>query len=148
MARLRDLPYLDQVLNETLRLYPPIHLGSRITAQDVEFKGFQIPRGRRVLYSIFLTHRDPRFWQEPSAFKPERFCKGSNKERPPYVFLPFGGGPRNCIGMAFAQVEARLILTRILQRYRLHSSGQRVHPHMGATLEPRPGVLLRLEPRA
>jgi cytochrome P450 len=146
-TRLADLRYLDQVVNETLRLYPPIHLGSRVAAADLEFQGYPIPAGQRVLYSIYLTHRDPRCWRDPAAFDPTRFAPEAARRRDPYTFLPFGGGARNCIGAAFAQVEAKVILARILQRCDLTFVGGSVRPHMGATLEPGPGVQVRVRKR-
>lgn len=144
-AHLTALRYLDQVMNETLRLYPPIHLGSRIAACDLEFQGYRIPAGRRVLYSIYLTHRDARYWRHPTDFIPERFSP--EQSRHPYTFIPFGGGPRNCIGMAFAQVEVKIVLARILQRFELEFTGHPVRLHMGATLEPRPGVRVKVRRR-
>ncbi len=145
VAHIGELRYLDQVMNETLRLYPPVHLGSRIAASSLEFQGYQIPVGQRVLYSIYLTHRDARYWQQPAAFIPERFAP--EQSRQPYTFLPFGGGPRNCIGMAFAQVEVKTVLARILQIYDLEFTGHPIHLHMGATLEPHPGVQVRARRR-
>lgn len=142
---LRDLSYLGAVIDESLRLYPPIHLGSRFAARDLEFNGYHIPAGMRVLYSIYLTHRHPAYWYEPDTFKPERFLDTHRQE--PYTFIPFGGGPRNCIGGAFAQVEAKVVLARILQRYDLRLLQNNVRVHMGATLEPRPGVKMRITER-
>jgi cytochrome P450 len=139
------LRYLDQVMDESLRLYPPIHLGSRVAAADLEFGGYAIPAGSRVLYSIYLTHRHPDHWPQPEHFDPDRFAPGI-KHRP-YTFVPFGGGPRNCIGAAFAQVELKVVLARLLQRFDLTLLSHNVHPHMGATLEPRPGVLMRVDRR-
>ncbi len=95
------------------------------------------------MYSIYLTHHDRRYWPDPECFNPERFADGS-RSRPPYTFVPFGGGPRNCLGAAFAQVEAKIVLARILQTFDLALVPGAVHPHMGATLEPRPGVLMRV----
>jgi cytochrome P450 len=145
-ARIGQLRYLEQVINETLRLYPPIHLGSRIAASDLEFQGYRIPAGQRVLYSIYLVQRDPRYWHNPTEFIPERFAP--EQTRQPYTFLPFGGGARNCIGMAFAQVEAKVVLARILQKYILKITDQRVGLRMGATLEPRPGVRVEVQRRS
>jgi cytochrome P450 len=135
------LTYLEQVMNETLRLYPPIHLGSRLAARDLEFNGYTIRKDTRVLYSIYLTQRNLAYWPEPNRFDPERFAPDVKHE--PYNFLPFGGGPRNCIGMAFAQVEMRVVLARLLQRFQLERRFGEIHLHMGATLEPRPGVLMQ-----
>lgn len=135
-----QLPYLDQVLKEVLRLYPPIHLGSRIAATDIEFQEYLFPAGTRILYSIYLSHRHQAYWSDPHRFDPERFSPEKMRQRPPYVYLPFGGGPRNCIGMAFAQVEAKVVVARILQKYALRFDGGHVRPRMGATLEPYPRV--------
>jgi cytochrome P450 len=144
MENIRQLEFLDQVIAETLRLYPPIHIGNRIAAVDLEFQGFQIPAGARVVYSIYLTHRQERYWQEPHRFNPERFSPDNAQQRPHYAYLPFGGGRRNCIGQAFAQVEVKVVLARLLQRFYLQRINHAVHPHMGATLEPRPGVRMRV----
>jgi cytochrome P450 len=141
------LTYLDQVINETMRLYPPIHIGNRMAATDLSFKGYQIPAGTRVVYSIYLTHRHRAYWPSPDQFDPGRFSAEANKKRAPYTYLPFGGGPRNCIGAAFAQVEAKVVLSRIIQRYDFRLDDTRVHPHMGATLEPRPGVPMHVRYR-
>lgn len=137
-----QLQYLDQVAKETLRLYPPIHLGSRIAAQEIEFQGYRIPAGTRVLYSIFLSQRHPDYWPDAHRFDPGRFAPEVARQRPPYVYLPFGGGARNCIGAAFAQVEAKIVLARLLQNYELVLADEHVRMRMGATLEPHPGVRL------
>lgn len=144
---MRHLPYLERVMKETLRLYPPIHLGSRIAAVDMTFQGFQIPAGTRVLYSIYLTHRDQHYWPDPGVFDPERFTLARANERVAYTYLPFGGGPRNCIGASFAQVEAKVVLARILQRFTFSFAGGNVRPHMRATLEPSPGVQITVRRR-
>ncbi len=136
---LPQLEYIEQIINETLRLFPPIHLGSRVALEDLTFDGYTIPKGSRVLYSIYLTQRHPKYWPDPNAFNPDRFARGTKHE--PYTFLPFGGGARNCIGRAFAEVETKVVLARLLQRFRFEKRGGAVHQHMGATLEPRPGVL-------
>lgn len=142
LETLADLHYLDRVLHEALRLYPPIHLGSRRAAVDLEFQGYVIPAGTRVMYSIYLTHRQPAYWENPKQFDPERFTPENGRTRQPYVYLPFGGGPRNCIGALFGQVESKVVLARVLQLFDLTLARDNVHAHMGATLEPRPGVLM------
>lgn len=134
------LTYLGQIIDETLRLYPPVHLGGRTAAVDLVFDGFAIPAGTRVLYSIYLTQRHRDWWHDPHTFDPERFAPGSKRD--PYIYLPFGGGARTCIGLAFAQVEMRVILARLLQQFTLSPTGRSIHVHMGATLEPRPGVIM------
>ncbi|NWG16976.1 MAG: cytochrome P450 [Chloroflexi bacterium] len=144
LEQITGLHYLDQVIHEALRMYPPIHLGARIAAQDLDFQGYIIPAGTRVMYSIYLTHRMKAHWNEPARFNPERFTPENNRQRAPYTYLPFGGGPRNCIGALFGQVESKIVLARILQQYSLMLAQQPVHAHMGATLEPRPGVMMNV----
>lgn len=139
MEHLLQMPLLTQIIDESLRLYPPIHLGSRCAAQNLDFNGYTIPAGTRVLYSIYVTQRMAAHWPQPDTFDPHRFAPGAPKPAP-YTYLPFGGGPRNCIGAAYAQVEAKVILARMLQQRSLTLLPRRVHAHMGATLEPRPGV--------
>jgi cytochrome P450 len=101
-----------------------------------------------VLYSIYLSHRHRGYWEAPESFMPERFGGEEGRQRMPYLYLPFGGGARNCIGMAFAQVEARIVLAKILSRFVLHPAAGHVSMHMGATLEPHPAVWTRLALRA
>ncbi|MCB9445425.1 MAG: cytochrome P450 [Ardenticatenaceae bacterium] len=145
-AHMSQLPYLDSLIKETLRLYPPIHVGNRIAAQDIEVAGYELKAGTRVMASIYLSHRDGRYWDAPEEFRPERFDRGG--DRPPaFTYIPFGGGPRACIGAAFAQVEAKVVLSRILQQFELIDMGRPVKPYMGATLEPHPGVFLRVQRR-
>jgi len=141
--QVEDLVYFKQVIDETLRLYPPIHVGNRVSAEALSVCGYDIPKGERVMVSIYATHHDETHWPEPERFDPERF--GQGKQPAPYSYLPFGGGARNCLGANFAQVEANVVLARIFQRYELILTRPRVHIHMGATLEPRPGVFMRVE---
>jgi cytochrome P450 len=147
-------PLLDQVIKETLRLYPPIHIGNRIAAQDVAFgEGKTIPAGSRMFYSIYLTQRDPTIWENPDQFQPERFSqartsqKSTRQATPPMSFIPFGGGPRACIGAAFGQAEARIVVSQLLRTFDFQLLTENIHPHMGATLEPRPGVLMKITRR-
>lgn len=150
IEQLNQLTYLDMVIKEALRLYPPIHVGNRRALDDMELAGYDVPQDTRVMYSIYLSHRDERYWNEPEQFCPHRFDKSQAQqgERPPMTYVPFGGGPRNCIGAAFAQVESKVVLARILQRFDLELlNGDKIKPHMGATLEPRPGVLMRVSNR-
>ncbi len=131
-------PLLDQVIKESLRLYPPIHIGNRRVAEEMRFRDGNIPSGERMFYSIFLTHRDPTIWEDAEAFCPERFTHGH--KTPPFAYIPFGGGPRACIGAAFGQAEARIVIARLLQTHAFEFTNHKIHTHMGATLEPRPGV--------
>ncbi len=137
-----QMEFIGHVVREALRLYPPIHLGSRVSACELEFQGYRIPAGIRVVYSIYLTQRHPDYWVNANLFDPDRFDAGDQPA--PYTWLAFGGGPRNCIGAAFGQMEARLVIASILGRFQLKLVGGNIHPHMGATLEPHPGVRMQL----
>jgi cytochrome P450 len=142
---LEKSPLLDQVIKESLRLYPPIHIGNRRVAEDMKFNEGNIAAGARMFYSIYLTHRDPTIWENAEEFCPERFARG--RRTPPFSYIPFGGGPRSCIGAAFGQAEARIVLRRLLQTHSFAFTNHRIHAHMGATLEPRPGVRMRVTRR-
>ncbi len=136
---------LDNVIKESLRLYPPIHIGNRRVAEEIEFAEGKIPAGERMFYSIYLTHRDPEIWENAEQFCPERFSHG--RKTPPMSYIPFGGGPRACIGAAFGQAEARIVIAHLLKNFSFEFTGHPIHAHMGATLEPRPGVMMKVKRR-
>jgi cytochrome P450 len=144
---LEKSPLLDQVIKESLRLYPPIHIGNRMVAEEMEFDGDKIPAGNRMFYSIYLTQRDPTIWDNADQFCPERFSHG--RTTPPMSYIPFGGGPRACIGAAFGQAEARVVIARLLRTFTFEPlNAHAIRPYMGATLEPRPGVMMRVTKRS
>jgi cytochrome P450 len=148
IEQVNSLVYLDQVIKEALRLYPPIHVGNRRAVEDMNLQGYHVPQGTRIMYSIYLSHRAEEHWHEPERFNPSRFDRQSEVNRPPLTYVPFGGGPRNCIGAAFAQVESKVVLARLFQLFELELINQHeIKPYMGATLEPRPGVKMRLRGR-
>ncbi|MFN8433282.1 MAG: cytochrome P450 [Anaerolineales bacterium] len=136
---------LDNVIKESLRLYPPIHIGNRRVAEDIEFAEGKVPAGERMFYSIYLTQRDPEVWENAEQFCPERFAHG--RKTPPMSYIPFGGGPRSCIGAAFGQAEARIVIAYLLKNFSFEFTGHPIHAHMGATLEPRPGVMMKVKRR-
>lgn len=142
---LEKSPLLDQVIKESLRLYPPIHIGNRRVAQEMGFSHGTIPAGERMFYSIYLTHRDPTIWESAENFCPERFARG--RKTPPFAYVPFGAGPRACIGAAFGQAEARLVIARLLHTHTFEFTNHKIRAHMGATLEPRPGVMMMVTRR-
>jgi cytochrome P450 len=114
----------------------------------MDVSGYHVPKDTRVMYSIYLCQRDEDSWEDPHSFCPSRFERGAESERPPFSYLPFGGGPRNCIGAAFAQVESKVVLARLLQSFDLKLlNGEQIKPYMGATLEPRPGVMMLVKQR-
>jgi cytochrome P450 len=143
-AALDTLPYTGAVFSEALRLYPPAWLITRTAREEDETSGFRIPKGGLVILSPYAVHRQAEFWPEPLQFQPERFTSPNEPNR--YAYIPFGAGPRICIGNFFAQVEAKLILAGIAQRYRLELAGSPPAVDALVTLRPRGGLPMRLLP--
>uniref|UniRef100_A0A8C6DMP7 unspecific monooxygenase n=1 Tax=Moschus moschiferus TaxID=68415 RepID=A0A8C6DMP7_MOSMO len=114
---LAQMEYLDMVVNETLRMFPIAVRLERVCKKDVEIHGVSIPKGTAVTVPISVLHRDPNLWPEPEEFRPERFSKKNKDSINPYVYLPFGTGPRNCIGMRFAIMNMKLAVVRVLQNF-------------------------------
>lgn len=142
---LERVTLLDNVIKESLRLYPPIHIGNRRIASEMNFDGNKIPKNERLFYSIYLTHRDESVWENAESFCPERFSNGKKPAGLSYV--PFGGGPRVCIGATFGQMETRIVIASLLKQFKFEFTNHKIHPHMGATLEPRPGVRMKVTRR-
>lgn len=147
ITSLSKLHLMEQVIKESLRLYPPIHAGNRLASKDLQVNGCPIPKGSRILFSFYLTQRDEAYWPDVQRFYPERFDHSRSKKQPALSYLPFGAGPRNCIGAIFARIEAKAVLTWIIQSYDLEPVPGRVAKHMGATLEPRPGISMKVTRR-
>lgn len=116
VASLSKFTYLDHVIDESLRLYPPNHMIPREPTEDVEIDGYRIPAGSSVYCSQWVVHRDERWWDTPTQFRPDRWDDDTTS-RPEYAYFPFGGGPRHCIGMRFARLEIRLALVGILSEF-------------------------------
>jgi cytochrome P450 len=143
-----SLPYTRMVIDEALRLYPPAWGFSREALGDDEVGGFCVPPGWLVFVIPYVLHRLPAFWENPEAFDPERFSPERAAERPKFTYLPFGAGPRQCIGNQFALIEAQLVVATIAQRYRLHlAPGHTVDPWPLITLRPRFGMPMTIERR-
>ncbi|WP_435359005.1 cytochrome P450 [Haloarchaeobius sp. DFWS5] len=119
VADLAAMPYLERVVKESMRLYPPVHAIVREPTEDVEFDGYRIPAGSPISMPQWTVHRDPEYYDDPMAFRPDRWTDAFEKALPRYAYFPFGGGPRRCIGDRFAMMEARLLLAQILQEYHL-----------------------------
>jgi cytochrome P450 len=114
---LGQLEYTEMVIKESMRMYPPAWQTSREALEDVTIGGYTVAKGTMVILSPYTTHHDARWWDEPEAFRPERFAKGQEDRVPRYAYWPFGGGPRVCIGVTFSMMEARLVLATMLQQY-------------------------------
>jgi len=143
-----SLVYGEMVFAEALRLYPPAWLFARHADAEDRVMDYRIPAGAMLFLSPYVTQHHPEYWDDPERFDPERFSEQRKLEQTRFAYFPFGGGPRQCIGNHFSQVEALLIMTRMLQRYRIRlDTTVAVKPTAIATLQPRPGVFVRLERR-
>ena len=151
MPELGDLPrlsYTRMVLEEAMRLYPPVPLFIREAVHDDAIAGYRVPAGSLVLVCQYIAHRHPAFWDNPGICDPERFSPERAAGRPRFAYFPFGGGQRTCIGNNMAMLEAQLILAAVAQRYQLVPvPGQIVEPIAEGTLRPRHGIRMMLRPR-
>lgn len=150
-ADVAHLTYARAVIAESMRLFPPAYILGRRALEPYRIPGtdYELPRGTVVLVSQYLLHRDPRFWDRPEAFEPERWLDPDTRpERQRYAYFPFGAGPRICIGEHFAWMEATIVLTTIAQHWRLRLlPGHRVEPNPSITLPVRHGMPMTLESR-
>jgi cytochrome P450 len=145
---LASLRYTGHVITESMRLYPPAWGMARVAIEDVEIGGYPIPKGCGVSLAQWVVHRDPRWFDAPEQFRPERWEGDLLKRLPRFAYFPFGGGPRQCIGNNFAVMEATLLLATIAQKFRVRLvPGHQVVPMPSITLRPRFGIRARIEGR-
>jgi cytochrome P450 len=142
VEHLARLPYLDAVVHEALRLWPPGFISARKAVDAFEFAGHEVPGGSIVVYSPYVTQRDPTWWPDPDRFLPERWL---DHEPEPYTYVPFGGGYRRCIGFAFATQELKVVLAQLLRRVTCTRVPGPVRPVGSAALHPKDGVPVRVE---
>jgi cytochrome P450 len=148
VSDLPNLPYTEMVIRESIRLYPPAPGFAREPIEDVSIGGYDIPKGSLVLVNTYALQRDPRFFEDPERYDPDRFARGWEERVERYTYLPFGGGPRVCIGNGFALTEARLILATVAQHYKLSLEPyEPIKPVQLVTLRPSGPVRMRLERR-
>jgi cytochrome P450 len=140
-----EMPLLDMAVSETLRLYPPAWIGPRRAIEDFEFAGHRVPAGLPVNYSSWASHRLAEVFPDPHAFNPERFAPEARAKLPKGAYIPFGAGPRICIGMRFGELEVRAIAAAILGRFRLALEPDwRMRVRQMPTLSPRGGLPMRV----
>lgn len=145
---LAALPYTRAVLDEALRLYPPAWVITRRCLDGDILSGVEIPAGALVITSPWVVHRDPTAWPDPSRFDPTRFLPQHREQQVRSAYLPFGAGPRLCVGREFALAEATLVLATLASRFRLAPvPGHRVRPHAQVTVRPHGGLPMRLHRR-
>jgi cytochrome P450 len=144
----REMPYLEMVLDEVLRLYPPAWIGPRRAVREFEFGGYKVPQGAYVNYSSWASHRIPEVFPDPEAFIPERFTRERKAALPRGAYIPFGGGQRVCIGKRFGQTEVKLVATMLLARLRLDAlPGRTMRIRQMPTLSPVGGLRMRVHER-
>jgi cytochrome P450 len=145
---LNGLPYLSLVVDETLRLYPPVWFGPRMSVKPFEFAGHRVPAGVHIIHSSWVSHRLPEVFPNPEAFIPERFEPEARRRLAPGAYIPFGGGQRICIGKRFGQTEVKLVSTMLLQRLAVELlPGRTMHVRQMPTLSPEGGLLVRVGER-
>jgi cytochrome P450 len=143
------LPFAENVIKESMRLYPPAWTLGREATEDCEIGGYPIEKGAQVLMAQWVVQRDPRFWPEPERFRPARWDEEQTKQLPRCAYFPFGDGPRICIGNSFAMIEAVLLLATIGRRFRLERvPGQTLRIVPSVTIRPRDGINLIVRDRS
>jgi cytochrome P450 len=148
MEDVRDLVYTRMVIDEALRLYPPAYAMARWANEADVVGGYDVGPNSAITLVSYLTHRHPDFWPEPEKFDPQRFSAENVAGRPRFAYVPFGGGPRQCIGNSFALTEATLLLATIAQRYRPEPvPGHKPELEPLITLRPKSGMPLYMLPR-
>uniref|UniRef100_A0A8C3LHJ5 Uncharacterized protein n=1 Tax=Chrysolophus pictus TaxID=9089 RepID=A0A8C3LHJ5_CHRPC len=146
-----QMEYLDMVVNESLRLYPAGGRIDRVCKKTVEFNGVTIPEGMVVMIPIYVLHHDPAYWPKPEEFRPERFSKENRENIDPYTYLPFGAGPRNCIGMRFALLVVKVAVVALLQNFSFRPCKDTPIPLVLDTkgfMQPKKPIVLKMVPRA
>jgi len=147
-ADLERLPYLHAVVQESLRVYPPAYIMARTSIAPVSIGGYDFPAGSTMLASQWVAHRDPRYFEEPEKFRPERWLDGLEERLPAGAYFPFGDGPRRCIGQGFALLESSLVIAEIAQKFRFRLvPGTVVTPEPLVTLRPRDGIPMTIHAR-
>jgi cytochrome P450 len=145
LTDLDALTYTEQVIRESLRLYPPAYIIFREAREDVELGGYRIPEGTKLTLPQFHVHTDDRWYDRPERFDPDRWTDGFEDSMPDYAYFPFGGGPRHCIGMRFAMLELETVLPTVAQQVELELlSDPNPEFNMGATLQPDDDVRVRI----
>lgn len=144
------LPYLDMVIKETLRMYPPAFRFTRVAAQDCEVLGQRIPAGAVLETAVGALHYNPEHWPNPENFNPERFTAEAQQRQQPYTYLPFGAGPRSCLGVRLGLLELKLTLLHVLRKFRFEACPETQVPlqlESKSALGPKNGVYIRIVSR-
>ncbi|XP_050173729.1 cytochrome P450 3A29-like [Myiozetetes cayanensis] len=150
-STITQMEYLDMVVNESIWLYPAGGRLERVCKETVEISGVTIPEDMVVMIPAFVLLRDPQYWPEPEELRPERFSKGNKERLDPYTFLPFGAGPRNCIGMRFAHLVMKVAVVVLLQNFCFRTCKDTPIPlvlDLRGFIQPKKPIVLKMVPRA
>lgn len=141
----RQLVYTKQVIQESMRLYPPAWTMDRVAVEDVQLGDYMIKKGKIIIPFIYAAHHSTAYWEQPEAFLPERFSKEKEKQIPAFAYFPFGGGPRLCIGYQFAMMEMQFLVAMLITRFQF-SLAQTHEPELQpmVTLRPRGGLMMKV----
>jgi cytochrome P450 len=143
-ADLPRLTFIGQVVTEAIRLCPPVWGFGREAVEDCEIGGYSVSKGTTIIISPWVLHRNPRYFEHPKAFRPERWSGDFVRQLPRFAYIPFGGGPRICIGNRFAMMESALILATVAQRFRLEwQTNHLAVPYPSITLRPKEGIWVK-----
>jgi retinoid hydroxylase len=150
LEEIKRMKVLENALSEAERMYPPVANGPRGVIEDFEFHGYSVPAGTMAFYSIVASHMLPSLFSEPTKFDPDRFAAPREEHKKhPYALVGFGGGPRICIGINFAQVEIKALVSHVLRNYKIELiAGQNIQQQYGVTGAPINGIELSISPRA
>jgi cytochrome P450 len=148
VADLERLPYLNAVISEVLRMYPPAYIMARTSIAPCSIGGYDFPVGSTILVSQWVMHRDERYYDDPDTFRPERWLEGLAERLPAGAYFPFGDGPRRCIGQGFALLESALVIATLAQRFHFElEAGASVVPEPLVTLRPKNGIRMTIRAR-
>ncbi|KAK9744576.1 Cytochrome P450 [Popillia japonica] len=149
ISELHEMKYLENVIKESLRLYPSVPFIIRDLEQEVQIGEYKIPAGVQVNLQIYGTHRSAEYYPEPDKFDPDRFLPENSQKRHPYAYIPFSAGPRNCIGQKFAMYEEKTVLATIVNRYKITAmeTPETITVTADLILRPMNGVILKLQKR-
>ena len=147
LSQLNLMTYVDTVLKETKRLHPPVPIIARKLGKDTKFEGRLLPKGLNVAIHLKTLHTNPKYWKNPETFNPDRFSRFESKEMDPFQFIPFSAGVRNCLGQKFALLQEKIILVKVLSRFRILPGSEDPAEIANLVLRSENGISVRFEDR-